>query len=259
MRSSDGVERAFTEVARPVIALGRDYPDGHVIEPHWHRRDQLLYGSTGVVLLATAGGAWVMPAERGMWIPAGVVHDVRIMGMVRMRSLYVEPGVITGMPGHCQVLGITPLMRSLLAEAVFVPAEYDPRGRDGALMALVQHEIPRLPALPLSLPLPGSKALAGLCRAFLHAPTPHARIDSWSEAVGMSRRTFTRLFRRETGLSFVAWRQQACVMAALPRLAAGHPVTAVAIDLGYDNPAAFTAMFKRILGAPPAAYIGRDG
>ena len=34
----------------------------------------------------------------------------------------------------------------------------------------------------------------------------------------------------------------------MPRLAAGEPVTAVALDLGYENPAAFTTMFKRAFG-----------
>jgi AraC-like DNA-binding protein len=79
----------------------------------------------------------------------------------------------------------------------------------------------------------------------------------WSEPLGMSRRAFTRLFRRETGLSFVEWRQQACLIAALPRLSAGEPVTTVALDLGYDNPAAFTTMFKRVLGASPRNYLRR--
>ena len=71
----------------------------------------------------------------------------------------------------------------------------------------------------------------------------------------MSRRAFTRLFRRETGLSFVNWRQQACLVAALPRLVAGETVTTIALDLGYDNPAAFTTMFKRVLGASPRTYL----
>ncbi|MBV8512618.1 MAG: helix-turn-helix transcriptional regulator [Xanthobacteraceae bacterium] len=72
----------------------------------------------------------------------------------------------------------------------------------------------------------------------------------------MSRRAFTRLFRRETGLSFMAWRQQACLLCAMPRLAAGEPVTSVAIDLGYENPAAFMLMFKRAFGSPPLTYLG---
>lgn len=251
------IRQSYPEAPRPVVALGVDYPDGHLIEPHFHRRDQLLYGSTGAVLVATSEGAWMMPPQRGMWIPAGIVHEVQMLGDVRMRSLYLEPGAVDGMPGRCQVVGISSLMRGLLADAATVPPEYDVDGRDGALMALILHEIRLAPPLPLSLPLPMDGALARRCRAFLADPTPHDTIDGWSRALGCSRRTFTRQFRRETGLSFVAWRQQACLMAALPRLAAGHPVTTVALDLGYDNPAAFTAMFKRMLGSAPRTYFQR--
>jgi methylphosphotriester-DNA--protein-cysteine methyltransferase len=45
------------------------------------------------------------------------------------------------------------------------------------------------------------------------------------------------------------------LLAALPRLASGEPVTRVAFDLGYDSAAAFTTMFKRMLGAPPRFYL----
>jgi AraC-like DNA-binding protein len=33
----------------------------------------------------------------------------------------------------------------------------------------------------------------------------------------------------------------------------------VAMDLGYDNPAAFTTMFKRVFGLPPLAYLRQNG
>jgi AraC-like DNA-binding protein len=148
-------------------------------------------------------------------------------------------------------------VRGLILEVIDLPAEYDLQGRSGALMALLQHEMRRLPILPLSLPFPKHPALARQCRQFLLHPSPHQTIDEWTDTLGMSRRTFTRFFRREVGLSFVTWRQQACLVAALPRLVGGEPITAVAIDLGYDNPAAFTTMFKRMLGAPPRAYLKR--
>lgn len=251
-------DHSLPDLRRPVVARGMDYPAGARVAPHFHARAQLLSGSTGVVMVETPQGAWMMPPQRGLWIPAGVTHSVRMLGRVRMRSLYFAPRAVPDMPDVCEVLGMTPLMRNLLAEAVTLPAEYDVQGRDGLVMALIQSELPRLPALPLSLPLPREVGLAARCRAFLADPTPHDTIDDWARAAGMSRRTFTRRFRAETGLSFVAWRQQACVMAALPRLAAGEAVTSVALDLGYANPAAFSAMFARTLGAAPRDYLEKD-
>ena len=248
---------ALDGVPRPVIALGSHYPDGQVIPPHLHRRGQLITGVSGVIVLATPQGTWVMPPQRGMWIPPGTLHDVRMVGAVTVQSLYLEPEAARGMPRDCQVVGIPPFMRSLMAEAMDVPVDYDPESRAGAVMTLIQHEIRRLPVLPLSLPHPVHEAVAARCREFLRAPGIHETIDDWIATLGMSRRTFTRLFRRETGLSFVDWRQQACLISAVPRLAAGETVTAVALDLGYDNPAAFAAMFRRVLGASPSRYFGR--
>jgi AraC-like DNA-binding protein len=56
-------------------------------------------------------------------------------------------------------------------------------------------------------------------------------------------------------MSFGAWRQQMRLLRALEKLAAGEAVTTVALDLGYDSPSAFTAMFRRNLGAAPTRYF----
>jgi AraC-like DNA-binding protein len=246
---------AVDDAPRPIVAVGNEYRDGHFIAPHRHRRGQLLSSTTGTLVVATPHGTWVMPPQRGMWIPPDTMHDVRVMGAVSLQSLYVEPAATVGLPECCQVVGISPFMRSLMSEALNLPLLYDLAGRAGALMSLIQHEMRQLPVLPLSLPLPRRQDLDERCRAFLRQPQAHDAIDSWCGALGMSRRSFTRLFRQETGLSFVGWRQQACLVAALPRLAAGESVTAVAMALGYDNPAAFTTMFKRLLGVPPRSYL----
>jgi AraC-like DNA-binding protein len=241
-----------------VVALGNDYADGHVIAPHRHLRGQLIFGASGMLVMTTPDGTWVMPPQRGMWIPPGVLHDVRMVGTVSLQSILLEPETIGGMPDRCQVVGISPFLRSLIAKALDLPADYDQGGHAGALMALIQHEMRRLPVLPLSLPFPAHEALARQCREFLLNPTAHDTIDAWCAALGLSRRSFTRLFRRETGLTFMTWRQQACLVVALPRLAAGESVTEVAMALGYDNPAAFTTMFKRVLGSAPRAYMKRE-
>src|SRR3712207_1448426 len=91
------------DTARPIVVVGNEYPDGHVIEPHHHRRGQLISSVTGTLVLTTPTGTWVMPPQRGMWIPPGTVHEVRIIGAASMQSLYIEPEAIEGMPQSCQV------------------------------------------------------------------------------------------------------------------------------------------------------------
>jgi AraC-like DNA-binding protein len=176
-------------------------------------------------------------------------------GVVEMQSLYFDTGVFTDMPDRCRVVAISSLMRSLMAEAVALPIRYDREGRSGTIMKLIGYEVGRLRELPLSLPLPTDKALARRCLKFSASPKANAKIDDWASSLHLTRRTFTRLFRRETGLSFVEWRQQACILAALLKLIAGASVTQTAADLGYDNPAAFSTLFKRTLSVAPREYI----
>ena len=76
---------------------------------------------------------------------------------------------------------------------------------------------------------------------------------------GQSSRSLARLFLKETGTSFSTWRQHTRLMLALPRLAAGEPVTRVALDLGYASPSAFTRMFRRVLGVSPSEYLDAQG
>lgn len=64
-----------------------------------------------------------------------------------------------------------------------------------------------------------------------------------------------RLFRAQTGVSFAAWRQQVCMLAAITRLSDGQPVTRVAFELGYASSSAFTSAFRRILGETPSRYL----
>jgi AraC-like DNA-binding protein len=39
-------------------------------------------------------------------------------------------------------------------------------------------------------------------------------------------------------------------------IAEGRPILSVALDLGYESPSAFSAMFRRELGAPPSRFRG---
>jgi AraC-like DNA-binding protein len=247
----------YEDTPRDVVATGNDYAAGLVLPSHRHKRGQCLYAVTGVLTVTTSEGSWVVPPYRALWIPAGVTHAVQMGGLTSTRSAYVLPDVAhkAGLPSRCTVISVSPLLHALLSEAVDLPAEYVLGSRDDYLMRLLVEEIARMPALPLNTPLPQDPRLVPLCRALLQAPSLDVDIDRMARNADMSRRSFTRLFREQTGMSFSDWRHQACLMAALARLGRGQSVTRVAMELGYSSTSAFTAAFRRTLGASPSHYL----
>jgi AraC-like DNA-binding protein len=178
-------------------------------------------------------------------------------GAVTMLNTFVsdEASRAAGLADQCGVYGVSPLLRQLLDEAVDLPALYDDDGRAGKLMALLVAEIATMPQLSLNAPLPADPRLARVCRRIFVEPSIAIDLDTVAAEAGMSRRTFTRLFRAQFGVSFAEWRQQVCLLAAIKRLSLGQPVTVVALDLGYASPSAFAAAFRRVLGETPSQYV----
>lgn len=124
-RFSFNIDKYFADKDRPILALGGTYPAAHHVRPHTHPRGQLFCPLSGVVTATTAHGTWAVPAMRGLWIPAGVQHELRMQGVVEMHSLYFEPSSVVDLPSRCQVVGISPLMRNLIDEAVALPVLYE--------------------------------------------------------------------------------------------------------------------------------------
>ncbi|KQV27490.1 AraC family transcriptional regulator [Rhizobium sp. Root1203] len=246
---------AIEAASEPVYAIPSEYPAGYHVEAHSHSRAQFVYARAGVLMVSSRQGRWMVPPEHALWIPAGLEHTVDMLGDVTMLSAYIAPGASAAGPSAMRVMALTDLARALIVEAVAPQEGADGSHRQRLIMALLLEEVLRLPDRPLGLPFPADRRLAALCRSFMENPSARLVIDDWAQRLAMSRRAFTRAFRSETGLSLSAWRQQATVFTALPRLAGGESVTAVALDLGYDSVAAFTTMFRRMLGAAPRAYF----
>ncbi|MCF1467577.1 AraC family transcriptional regulator [Agrobacterium vitis] len=237
----------------PVLALRRIYRAGHRVPLHSHSRTQIWCAREGVVVVSTAERRWMIPPGHGLMIPAGLEHSAQTISRVEMQSIYIEKEALT-MDGP-RVVEITALATCLIAELVDEGSKSATDHRKRLVRALLLDEINRLPDRPLGLPFPGDPRLAALCRDFLKTPAARSEIDDWAMRLGISRRSFTRFFRAETGVSFATWRQQACLFAALPRLTAGDAVTTVAMDVGYESIAAFTTMFRRMLGSSPRQYL----
>lgn len=241
--------------AGPTLSVHRaEYPNHYSATRHHHHRARLLHIVSGVVAVSTARGVWLAPPGHGLLIPSGAEHDARMFGNVAIQILDIEHTAAVGLGEQCYVVGLSPLLLSLIEAASTLCDGSSSDARRQAIARLLLHDLQHSPHLLLSLPLPSGRALARRCATFLHQPSPAETIERWSSSMGMSRRTFTRRFRDETGLSFMAWRQRACLFAAITRMAQGYEVGTVASSLGFERQASLTAMFKRCLGTTPTAH-----
>ena len=239
----------------PVMARATDYPAGHVIKSHIHARGQLVYAAHGVVMVGTDHGQWIVPPTRAIWMPAGVAHRIRCIGVVHMRSLYVRPDAAPHLPAQAHAVGVSPLLRELIQAATDIEPPCPAASRNGRVLRLVLDELHALPVLPLYLPQPADARLRRICARIAQHPDDLSTLTDWAGRLKLDSKTIQRLFARDTGMTFGQWRQQARLLHALERLAIGEKVVDVALALGYDSPSAFAAMFKRQFGQTPSGFF----
>jgi len=218
---------------------------------------QLIFAPRGMMTVHTDAGLWVVPPHQAMWVPALVRHDVEITGQVPMRMMFFNPTLERRLPRRCRLVEVSPLLRELLRRALHHETLDRRKGRERLLLAMVMAELATLPVGPFDLRTPrdprGARA-AALVRAAPNAAHPLHQVAREAFA---SPRTIERIFQRETGLPFGAWRQRARLLRALQVLAGGDSATKAALAAGYQSTSAFVAAFRRQLGITPGRYFKR--
>src|SRR6478736_6818785 len=109
--------------------------------PLAQNKHQLIYAVQGVMVVQADAGRWVVPPTRGIWMLAGMTHEIRCIGEVHMRSLQIAPASAPRLLRETQAVGVSPLLRELIRAAVGVHQPYSPQTRDGRVMRLILDEL----------------------------------------------------------------------------------------------------------------------
>jgi AraC-like DNA-binding protein len=222
------------------------------IDWHDHAEHQLVYPSSGVLHVRTDRGAWVVPPRRAVWLPAGVPHSHRAHGRTHMLTLAFPAGI-----NPLDAAGPTVLVVGrLLREVIIALAEGQALGPDDRadLHRIALRRLTVTPALRHYLPAPADPRLRDVAAILAEDPADGRTLAELGRAAGASERTLSRLFRRDTGMTFPQWRAQLRLQHATILLAAGGTVTGAASASGYTNASALIAAFRDAFGITPAAY-----
>lgn len=246
----------YEETSREAIVVSRTFSERVEFPMHSHDRGQFIYILEGTVNVITKNDSWLAPTRYAIWVPSGMEHEMHMCDQVTILNIYISPEAASRLklPGISRALEISPLLQSLLLEAAGIDSDYDLQRRDGRLMALLLDEISLMPELPLRVSLPKDRRIYRACSHMVTHPSADFSIDDAARIAGVSRKTFTRIFRMNLGVSFTQWRRQICMLAALGRLRQAEPITRIALDLGYSSPSAFTVSFRNTFGVSPTTF-----
>ncbi|WP_122032150.1 helix-turn-helix domain-containing protein [Aliivibrio sp. EL58] len=221
---------------------------------HKHNRAQLLFAPHGCMTITLDGSHCVLPPTKAAWIPAGVKHCAVMRNVVAYRSLYFAPSAIDNLPSELAIFNVTPLLKELIERMAFW--EWDkPSNEQTNTLALCCEELLHAERYDLTLPLPTDKRLtAWLNKITTKAILPQP-LNEMSIQIGASSKTISRLFIKETGMPYQAWRQQWRLLTAIEHLAENKSVSEVAHSLEFSSDSAFIHFFKQHTGETPARFM----
>ncbi|MGI5256068.1 AraC family transcriptional regulator [Streptomyces angustmyceticus] len=223
---------------------------------HRHDHHQLAWARRGGLAVRAAGTTWVLPPSMALWIPAGVQHATGAAGPALFRSLYFLPSRCALGWSVPTVVGVPPLLRELIS---YLSDETLSAAARERAEAVVLDQLRPVSVATVQAPMPHDPRARRVAEALRAAPADGRTLAEWGARVGASGRTLARAFVVDTGMPFGQWRTRVRLQAAMPLLAGGATVAAVAARVGYASPSAFVAAFRRAVGVPPGAYFTPEG
>lgn len=221
---------------------------------HQHKMGQLLFTQRGCIRITLSDRLCILPPTRIAWIPPRTLHRAEMNEVVGYRSIYLDVAQIDNLPSGVELLESTPLLSAVLERIAL--SLFDTEWQQGSavnLLAVALDEIQNAQREHTILLLPSDRRLARLFGDEL-PPT----LNVLTTQIGASEKTITRIFQRETGMSYQQWRQQWRFLKSIELLAKPGSISFIASILGFASDSAFVAFFKKMSGVTPRAYMSQS-
>jgi len=158
------------------------------------------------------------------------------------------------MPNKIHTISISPLLKELIIYLTKEDPFYLEGSETAKLASTLLYQITQMRCRQFDFTIPKDPRLKGLAHYLLANPDDRKTIAQWAKQYSLSERTFTRLVKKDIGITFGHWKRQLHLILALRMLDEKKSVQIIADNLGYESVSAFIVFFKKMLGKPPMQY-----
>ena len=217
---------------------------------HSHEMGQLLFTQQGCIRISLENRISLLPPGRVAWIPPFVCHRAQMRASVGYRSVYLSEQYAKKIANEVVILSISPLLREVLERIAIAQFDSDwQQGRLANLLLVFIDELQSATTEPTLLALPQDRRFKGLD---IEQLPPN--LNQLAQTIGASEKTITRVFLKETGMTYQTWRQQWRFIKAIELLAQNHPYHFITQELGLASDSAFISFFRKMSGVTPREY-----
>lgn len=233
-----------------------DYQAGELLPTHKHAEGQVLFTRSGTMEI-TAGEDFIFaPASRVVWIPPKVDHSIRFRTNTKMRTAYILPHVLIGTFKNICVFQASPLFREILIRLAEDRLN-DQMFKEMLELSLIK-EMCLLKNEPFSIKFPEDNRAKRVATILLDNPSKSQNINEWAKIAACSSKTLSRLFIKETGMTFQIWRRHLRLLLSQELLYKDYSITEVAHALGFSSSSAFAEAHRKTFGFPPSKISNRE-
>ncbi|AYH43989.1 helix-turn-helix transcriptional regulator [Azoarcus sp. DN11] len=253
-RNMQRMEPQGEHLPAPIHFRATALPANTLFPMHKHAGGEFVYSFRGVMEIQVEREHFLAPPQYGVWLPPGVAHVGLNRNEAGYCSLYVAAPLCDRLPRNPCALAVSPLIVALLDHLRLQAPDTLRDAENTRLLQVLVDQLAHAPCAGSYLPSSSDPSLGAVLRFLDTHPDDNRTMAELARLANTTERTLLRRAQRDLGMPLSEWRQRLRILKAMPLLAAGRTVEAVALELGYASASAFIAMFRRLMQQTPAEF-----
>jgi len=229
----------------------------------WHanKDSRLIYIDSGALYLESKSITTLVAAKHAIWIPLN--QQVKLESKTTEIKLYIlsfdNEQMLDEPIKNVEIFPMQSLGQKLILKLVeWEQLSSEMSELETASLLVIRLLIPQWvqAKIPLLLPASNHPKLSPALSYVRENIQAHVALDDVAKFCSMSKRTLTRLFQQELGISFSTYIRLARITLALEMFnESGASVSRVAFEVGYESITAFSNTFRLFVGVRPQEYL----